>query len=51
MPRISKRHVLVEDEELEPYKSLIQLDEEVTNETNQKKIKNKYADSSSSESE
>ena len=46
MPRISKRHVLVEDEELEPYKSLIELDED-TYETNKKQIKNKYGDSSS----
>ena len=53
MPRISKRHVLVEDDDLEPYVFKVEFeDEDGEDKSNdQQKIKNKYGDSSSSDSD
>ena len=55
MPRISKRHVLVEDDDLEPYKCKVEFEDEYSDDENkcndQQKIKNKYGDSSSSDSD
>ena len=56
MPRISKRHVLVEDEDLESYVSKFELEEDDESDnseptTMQNKIANKYGDSSSNGSD
>ena len=51
LPRMAKRCVLEEDEELEPYQSKLKIDENEEKLAKKQAIMNKYGDSSQSDSE